>query len=134
MQNDIKSDRDNIIIVCGSRHGTNTKARELVFDTLDKLHSEKPITLVKHGAAKGYDSWAGEWAKDRKINCTEYIADWKMYGDSAGPIRNQMMARSGANKCIAFPGGNGTENMKSWARKFHIPVVEITFPEVINKE
>lgn len=123
---------DNVVIVCGSRNGTSSRARQLVFDTLNKMHAEKPITMIKHGTAKGYDTWAGEWAFENKIKCNSYHANWNDEGSGAGDRRNERMAKSGANQCIAFPGGEGTASMKRWCGIVGIPVIDIAFPEVTN--
>lgn len=119
-----------IIIVTGSRKADSESARQLVFKTLDELHRATPIKELKHGGAKGFDSFAHEWAMKNKILTRVFQADWKMYGDSAGPLRNAMMARSGADLCIAFPGGDGTKNMKRQCDlvKPKIPVKEIEYP------
>ena len=37
---------------------------------------------------------------------------WGKYGNYAGHIRNKRMLDSGLDGCIAFPGNNGTKNMR----------------------
>jgi hypothetical protein len=50
-----------------------------------------------------------------------------MQGKAAGPIRNQRMIDEGKpDLVIAFPGGRGTADMVSRAKKAGIPVQEIT--------
>jgi hypothetical protein len=40
-------------------------------------------------------------------------------------MRNEEMAASGIDLCIAFPGGRGTEDMVRRAEEYEIPVVRI---------
>jgi len=97
------------ILVCGGRDYNDRKA---VFKALDFMHAQYPITLIIHGDAKGADSLAGEWAKERGIECKPFPADWTRYKNAAGPIRNtQMLAEGKPQGVLAFPGGNGTADM-----------------------
>ena len=98
------------ILVCGGRDFTD---RELLFRTLDgvlaKIGSE--ITIV-HGAARGADLMAEEWAKSRQIAYMGFPAKWKDQGRAAGQIRNRRMRDEAApDQCIAFRGGAGTRGM-----------------------
>lgn len=107
------------VIVCGGRTYSD---RETFAMALDAFHRDRPFTLVLHGGANGADSLAHQWAANRKIPTTIFPADWKTYGKSAGPIRNQKMADHGADLCIAFHGGAGTADMVKRAKKARIPV------------
>ena len=42
---------------------------------------------------------------------TVFMAQWDMYGKSAGFRRNQQMIDEGLNLAVAFPGGTGTRDM-----------------------
>ena len=54
----------------------------------------------------------------------EYPADWKKYGKSAGPLRNQRMIDEGKpDLVVAFPGGVGTADMISRAKAYNISVL-----------
>lgn len=98
-----------IVIVCGGR---NFKDRDFIFKTLDLWHARNRITHVVHGAAKGADTIAGEWAITRGIPVTSVRAEWEVYGRKAGPIRNtKMLIDHRPQWVIAFPGGDGTGNM-----------------------
>lgn len=111
------------IIVCGGRDYRDwNKLR----DTLDDLAIIHGIWRVKHGWAAGADSLADQWADLRKISKRRYPADWRTYGNSAGPIRNQEMLDSEpTDLVVAFPGGNGTADMVRRARAAGIPVIEV---------
>ncbi len=109
------------ILVCGGRDYVN---RVHLFQVLTKIATEWPgqITLI-HGGASGADSLAGEWAKLRGIRTTIYPADWKRDGRSAGPIRNSEMLIDGKpDLVVAFPGGRGTADMVTKARRAGIPI------------
>jgi hypothetical protein len=97
------------VLVCGGR---DYNEKETVFDFLDHINAKYHIICIIHGAARGADTLAGEWATTRNILVEAYPADWNKYGKSAGPIRNrQMLVEGKPDAVIAFPGGKGTENM-----------------------
>ena len=110
------------ILVCGGR---DFKNYNLLKNVLDEYYKISNLTII-HGGAKGADSLAGDWAKDHDIYLKVFPADWKQYGKSAGPKRNQKMIEEGKpDLVIAFPGGNGTADMIRRARNSDIPVKEI---------
>lgn len=111
-----------IVIVTGSRDYTN---KDFVFDKLDKLHSYYRVDMLICGDANGIDYLSSLWAKERQIPYKKFEANWDLFGKKAGPIRNEKMAKHGADVCVAFPGGRGTENMKSIAKKYNITVLDI---------
>lgn len=107
------------IIVCGGR---DYEDNVTLFTVLDFL---SPV-LVRHGAAKGADSLADEWAENTMTPCQSRPADWSTHGKAAGPIRNQAMIEEGEiDLVVAFPGGRGTEDMIKRARQAHIPVLRV---------
>ena len=65
------------VIVCGGRFFTN---RAKLFDGLDSIHKESPITLLIHGACKGADMLADEWAVERGIERRLFKAEWRKFG------------------------------------------------------
>lgn len=83
------------------------------------------ITIIS-GKAKGVDSTAIDWAITNYAQFEEYPADWNKYKNAAGPIRNQQMLDEGKpDLVIAFPGGRGTANMVSIAKKANVKVIEV---------
>jgi hypothetical protein len=58
-----------------------------------------------------------------------FVADWERHGSAAGPIRNREMVReSTANGtlpgiCLAFPGGEETDNALRLAYEYGMAVV-----------
>jgi hypothetical protein len=111
------------VIVCGGR---DFEDRDGLFQAMDAVHKATPITMVVHGAARGADALAGEWAASRGMAVKASPADWKRYGRSAGPRRNQEMADAGADLCIAFAGGIGTADMCGRAAAAGIKVMRPT--------
>lgn len=109
------------IIICGGR---NYNDKGHVFSTLDTLHEKSPITLVIDGQARGADTLGYLWAIAHHIPTKRFPANWDQYGRSAGPIRNIEMAQHGADLCVAFPGGSGTQHMIKTAKAHNIPVIQ----------
>jgi predicted dinucleotide-utilizing enzyme len=111
------------VLVCGGRDYAD-KAK--VYQTLDGFLSDNPSVLhIIHGAARGADSLASQWAKDRGVTEIAYPADWKAYGKQAGYIRNKQMLDEGKpDLVLAFPGGAGTAMMVRIARAARVKTIE----------
>lgn len=109
-----------VLLVCGGRRFA---ARRAAFDALDRMARRMVIERVRHGAAKGADSIADEWALDRGHLVESFPADWSQ-GRSAGFERNRRMAHTDPRPvaCVAFPGGAGTASMADLCRYANIPV------------
>ena len=109
------------IIVCGPR-GWNDY--ETCKKELDSRITQDDTVLT--GDAPGTDWMACIYSR-QVLGKEPFIgeADWKRYGDLAGPIRNNALARM-ADKCIAFqPLGNvtkGTQDMIKKCRMLDVPV------------
>jgi hypothetical protein len=80
------------LLVCGGR---NFQDRDRVFSALDRFLATWPVGLLIHGAVRGADKLAGEWAKSRGIPVRDFPADWDRYRRAAGPRRNQQMLDEG---------------------------------------
>lgn len=112
------------VLVCGGR---DYRDWESAYKVLDAAHYANPIECLIHGAARGADSIAADWAESRLVPIEPYPADWKRDGRGGGPVRNQRMLDEGKpHMVIAFPGGAGTADMVKRAEKAGIPVVKIT--------
>jgi hypothetical protein len=113
------------LLVCGGREFSNFVAMETCLDAIH-LGNRGPVELVIHGAARGADTMAGQWALRRGIACTAYEADWAHEGRAAGPIRNKRMLDEGIpDLVVAFPGGRGTANMVRQARERGFEILEV---------
>lgn len=108
------------IIVCGGRDYAD---RARVFSELDRLG---PVDMLFHGGARGADALAAAWAKERRVKHFAVPAKWSKYGKRAGPLRNQAMLGHGVDLVVAFPGGHGTADMVSRARKAGVRVLEVS--------
>ncbi len=102
------------VIVCGGRNYCDWPALERA---LDAFHNKVGITRLAHGDAPGADRMAKGWAKSKGIFAQPYPAEWKRYAkpgkkNPAGPIRNRTMYQAELpDFVIAFPGGDGTNDM-----------------------
>jgi hypothetical protein len=111
------------VLVCGGRKFTD---KALVYRTLDALAEEHPAIFVIEGGARGADALARMWRHERLQPGETFHADWKRYGDPAGPIRNRKMLVDGQpDLVLAFPGGDGTADMIRQAEAFRAPVERI---------
>ena len=71
----------------------------------------EPYEIIE-GGAKGADSMAGEYAEEKGIPLQVIYADWKSKGRSAGPIRNEQMAKKGTHLLAFWDGkSRGTGHM-----------------------
>ena len=112
------------ILVTGGRDFDD---RVLAFRELDAIHSVTPVITMIHGAASGADTLADEWAKTQGVAIVSCPADWKRHGRAAGPIRNrEMLEQQKPDLVVAFPGGKGTANMISLAKRAGVQVIDIS--------
>ena len=112
----IEQPSDFIILVAGGRNYFNMSA---IAEALDRLHAERPVTLVVHGAASGSDALSGRWAKERGIPCIPYPSSRKLDGPGSDwkYRRNARMLHSAKpHLVVAFPGGPGTRHMAETAK------------------
>jgi len=111
------------VLVCGGRDYND---RDVAYRVLDDLRKHDAELMLMCGMATGADILAHQWAKYNRIRCLEFTADWNKHGKAAGPIRNaQMLEEGGPDLVIAFPGGRGTADMISKAKKAGVRVYEV---------
>ena len=97
------------ILVCGGRDFDDF---DLVCKCLDAVNKKYGISLIIHGNANGADLLSSKWATLRKVKQLPFHANWDLYGNKAGPIRNSIMLKEGKpDAVIAFKGGKGTLDM-----------------------
>jgi hypothetical protein len=111
----------NRIIICGDKLW---KHKEVVQAVIEHY---KP-TLIIEGGCRGADRMAREIGIEKEIEVHEYEADWKQYGNAAGPIRNkQMIVEGRPHLVIAFHDkikeSKGTYGMIKLAKRYFVPVV-----------
>lgn len=117
------------VLICGGRNLNNI----IVWEWLEKyaikkleehFNSHIKIDKVITGGALGADRGGSQWAISNNLYLIEFLANWKKYGKSAGIIRNKEMLNIGnPNIIIAFPGGNGTNNMIKISREKGIEII-----------
>lgn len=111
------------VLVCGGRDFTD---KLFLYSRLDSLHAHIGIDVLIEGNAKGVDRIAGYWARRRGIENQKFPADWKKYGNAAGPIRNkQMLIEGKPDLVVAFRGGKGTTDMVKIANKAGVEIMEV---------
>lgn len=112
------------VLVCGGR---DYQDRDFAFAALDRFAAKFGVECVIHGAAKGADTLADEWAGSRGVSVRRFPANWERDGKAAGLIRNQeMIDKAEPTAVIAFPGGRGTADMVARAKRHGIPVYRPT--------
>lgn len=119
------------VLVCGGRDygknpdGTDNAAeQDFLFDYLMDILLEHPNMTVIQGEARGADALAKLWANFMKVPVVSFPADWKKYGNRAGPVRNLQMIEEGKpDLVVAFRGGAGTRNMLKQALFNNIEVL-----------
>lgn len=123
-----------IIVTGGRDYDPQGQGRRNVGSVLSAIHAVKRIETIVHGRCwnpkdadthTGADFWAFIWAKNHNVEHEPYPADWKAFGRAAGPLRNTKMAELGADLCIAFPGGRGTDDMTRKATTVGISVLDL---------
>lgn len=110
------------VLVCGGR---GYSVATVVETTLNDIHSERTVTTIIQGEAKGADRLGKRWAIGRGIETIDCPANWTLYGKSAGYIRNSYMLSMRPDLVVAFPGGRGTKMMVDIARKAGVEVIEV---------
>lgn len=97
-----------------------------IHEVLDGIHKATPITCLIEGGSLGADRFARSWAERNGVRIETYKADWTTLGRVAGPRRNERMINEGQpDRVVAFPGGKGTANCVSQARRALLPVLEV---------
>ena len=83
--------------------------------------------VVVHGAARGADTMAADWATKFRVPTEPHPAEWERYGKSAGPRRNTTMAKLGADLAIGFFNGMspGSRDMLERCVFHSIPVLVV---------
>lgn len=120
------------IIVAGSRDYKNYGQMADILDVLvDNLHDrgiDRSNIEIVSGGCRGADELGERYAKESYIRCSIFPADWSKYGKSAGPIRNDTMAKYAVKAdegyLVAFPIGEsrGTRSMIKLAEQHGLKV------------
>lgn len=115
------------VIIAGSRKFNDQDLFDKTVNNILANYNTNELEIVS-GACAGADAMGEEYAKNHNIRLAEFPAYWSKYGKSAGPIRNEQMAKYAAEAdrgiLIAFPIGEsrGTRNMIKLARQYGLEV------------
>ena len=115
------------VIIAGSRSFAD---EDFVHNTISDLTWWIPDTEMEivSGGCRGVDQFAENYAEQWDILSKVFPAEWDKYGLSAGPIRNEQMAKYASEAdngmLIAFPVGEsrGTRNMIKLAKQYGLEV------------
>ena len=119
------------VIIAGSRYYCNYKKLVAKCDRIlaNKLNDPDCEVVIVCGDARGADALGERYAWRHHLKVVHFPADWDRYGNAAGPIRNEEMAKF-ADALIAFPlygvANRGTLDMIRRARQHHLQVRVIT--------
>ncbi|MEE1198209.1 MAG: DUF2493 domain-containing protein [Acutalibacteraceae bacterium] len=111
------------IVIAGCRDYNNYDEAKLYIDfCLSDIKKEYDIIIVS-GCASGADAIGERYAKENGFEVEKCPADWRKYGRSAGPRRNEQMARiSDIIICFWDEKSKGTKSMIYYAKKHNKPL------------
>lgn len=94
------------------------------FRELPPIQHDVSDVIVVHGAARGADTLAAQYAETHYYAVEPHPADWEGFGKRAGHVRNAEMVLLGADICLAFPhpSSKGTLDCIDQAWRAGIPV------------
>ncbi len=123
------------VVIAGSRVLDHREPRFLVLlnGLVERFENDySAITEVVCGMSKGPDKVGEQWAIQNRIPIARFFPDWKNYGKSAGPIRNQQMGDYADGGIIMWDGkSSGSKHMASVLRKQNKPfILDIIEPTV----
>jgi hypothetical protein len=95
------------ILVTGSRDWTDEEAIfNALADATQDVQNHSMVTLVSGACPTGADRIAEEIAEQWNWQIERHPAKWRQFGKGAGFIRNNEMAASEPNLCLAFIRNN----------------------------
>ncbi len=117
------------VIVAGSRSFGNYSLLKKKLDAILKEKKNTHHVQIISGCADGADKLGEIYAKEHNLELKLFPADWNLYGNKAGYIRNAVMADF-AHAVVVFWDGKspGTHHMIKVAHKVNLPTRVILFP------
>ena len=115
------------IIIAGGRDFTDKTHAFKRLDDFNRWAKTQgyDLTTIIHGDASGADRIGRDWGNHHKLNVLPFPAYWDIYGNSAGPIRNNLMLDQKPDFVITFSGGRGTAHMKRISKKAGVKVFSL---------
>lgn len=111
------------VVIAGCRGYNNYKeAKEYIDFCISNIRKISTIVIVS-GGASGADAIGERYAKENGFRLEKYPTDWNKYGKSAGPKRNEEMAKI-CDYAICFwdKKSLGTKSMIKFAKKYQKPI------------
>ena len=111
------------VVIAGCRDYNNYyEAKEYIDFCLSNIRKENEIVILS-GCASGADAIGERYAKENGFLVEKHPADWKTYGKSAGPRRNQQMVDI-CDFVICFwdEKSRGTRSIIEYAKKYKKPI------------
>lgn len=111
------------VVVAGCRNYDNyDEAKDFIDRCLSHIRKENEIIIVS-GGCSGADMLGERYAKESGFKVERYPANWDKFGKSAGPKRNEEMAKI-ADFVICFwdNASVGTKSMISLAQRHKKPI------------
>ncbi len=111
------------VVIAGCRNYNNyAEAKSFIDRCLSRIRKENEIIIVS-GCANGADAIGERYAEENGFKVERYPANWGKFGKSAGPKRNEEMAKI-ADFVICFWDkiSLGTKSMISFAKRYGKPI------------
>lgn len=122
------------VVVAGSRNYFDYNQAKTYIDLcLSELSKNNEIIIIS-GGCRGADKLGEIYANENGLKIERYVARWDLYGKSAGPKRNSLMAEK-CDYVICFWDGKskGTKSMIDIAKKLGKPIRVIkVYPNYIK--
>ncbi len=110
------------VVIAGCRDYNNYEEAKSYIDIYLAIIRKENSIIIVSGGASGADALGERYARENGFKVERYPADWKRYGRSAGPRRNEQMAQI-ADYVICFwdEKSRGTRSMIEYAKKYNKP-------------
>lgn len=110
------------LIIAGSRD--LNVSTEFIEEQILKFNISPYIVIS--GGANGIDRCGELFAKKLLLHCMVFEANWQLHGKSAGPLRNQQMAKEADALLLIWDGKSaGSRDMKSKMQGLNKQVYEV---------
>ena len=109
------------VIIAGGRDFADYDLLKSTMNNL--LKNIKDRIIIVSGAARGADQLGEKYANEMGYSIKRYPARWDLYGNAAGPIRNEEMAKY-ADALVAFWDGHsrGTKSMIELGERYGLKI------------
>lgn len=111
------------IIVAGCRNYNNyIEAKNYIDYCISNIKRDNTLVFLS-GCCEGADKLGEKYATENRYAIEYYPAQWSKYGKSAGPKRNEQMAKI-CDYVICFwdNKSSGTKSMIYYAKKYNKPL------------